>query len=140
MTFSLQRLRPRQLLASWFAYWIGLVLVMLGPALVASWRMSQQPHGHGSVNAGMQNGIISATIADAGQTTWAGSASLLTITLLTAGPPLVLWIVWLIGGSRTNNAEKTVAGQNTARELYASDSRAGIVDPSTSKRRTREES
>lgn len=111
MSFSLRSFRPRHLLLSWCAYWLALVLVTVGPALLA------------------------------GKTTWAGSISILTLVLLVAGPPLVLWFFWLAASARTNNAEKnTTNGRNAQRQLHATDSPAGIVDTSTSKRRTREES
>jgi threonine/homoserine/homoserine lactone efflux protein len=141
MSFWRRKWRPHHLLLSWCAYWVVLVLVKLGPAFLAGWRMSQQPQGKGDVSVGMGNGTITATIADAGRTTWAGSISVLTLALLIAGPPLVLWLAWLVGSSRTNNAEKNRAEpEKMQRELDATDSRAGIIDSSTLKRRAREES
>ena len=137
---SFRRWRPHHLFAAWSAYWVCLVLVKLGPALLSVWRMSQRPHGKGSVSAGMGDGTITATITDAGKTVWTGSTSVLTLALLIAAPPLVLWLVWLVGSSRTNNAEVSRAGSNELREPYTTDLRAGIIDSSTSKRRVREES
>ena len=103
--------------------------------------MSQQPHLVGAVNASFGNGALSATITAAGKTTWSGSISILTFALLVAGPPLVFWLVWLAGASRTNNAGETAAlGGPKKRELYATDSRPGFIESSTSKRTTREES
>jgi len=61
-----------------------------------------------------------------------------------AGPPLLLWLAWLAGSSRTNHAEgNAVKNQNTMRELHAAEPRIGIVESPTSstlKRRAREES
>jgi hypothetical protein len=124
----------------WCAYWICLVLVKLGPALLSVWRMSQEAHGKGSVSAAITDGTITATVTDAGKTTWAGSISVLTLALLVAAPPLVLWLVWLVGSSRTNNAERSSIGSKALREPYAPDPRAGTTDSSTSKRPVREES
>jgi hypothetical protein len=66
--------------------------------------------------------------------------SFLTLTLLVTIPPLLLWILWLAGSSRTNNADENAfearAGQS---ELQAKDQHIGIIDKSTSKRRAREE-
>jgi hypothetical protein len=141
MSFWRRKWRPHHLLLSWCAYWVILVLVGLWPAFLAGWRMSQQSHGKGSVSAGMADGIISATITDAGRLTWAGSISVLALALLIAGPPLVLWMASLVASSRTNNAEKNRADpEKVQKELNATDSRAGIIDSSTLKRRAREES
>jgi hypothetical protein len=144
MRFSLRRWRPRHLLLAWSAYWVGLVLVTLWPAIAAGWRMSQQVGGHGSVNAGMTDGILSANIVEAGQTTWAGSMSVLTLAFLVAVPPLLLWLAWLADSSRTNHAGgKAVKNEKTASELHAAEPRIGIIETSTSstsKRRAREES
>jgi len=103
--------------------------------------MSQQVHGHGSVNGGFGDGIFNATIVESGKTTWAGSITAIHLALLIAGPPLLLWLIWLMRASRTNNAgEATALGQPTRRELYGSDLRMETFDSSTSKRETREES
>ncbi|MGH7604744.1 MAG: hypothetical protein ACRENK_12215 [Gemmatimonadaceae bacterium] len=133
--------RPRNLLLSWCAYWLLLLVIGLSPAIVAGWRMSQQAHGTGSVNGSFGNGTLSATITQAGKTTWMGSISVLTLALLLAVPPLLLWLVWLVGASRTNNAEEAATIRGTEKkELYATDSRPGFIESSTSKRTTREES
>ena len=114
---------------------------MLWPAIAAGWRMSQQAHGRGSVSASFGDNGISAIISESGKTTWTGSISVVHLALLIAGPPLVLWLIWLMRASRTNNAEEADALSHGAqRELYGSESRAGIFDSSTSKRGTREES
>ena len=140
MRLPLRRWRPSHLLFAWSAYWVGLALVTLWPAILAGWRLSRQPHGHGSVAGGLANGVITATITDSGQTTWSGSVSFLTLVLLVTIPPLILWLLWLVGSSRTNNADegalKARARQN---EIQPPEPRTGIVDTPTSKRRAREE-
>ena len=141
MRLSPRRWRPRHLVLSWCAYWIALVLAKLGPALVAGWRVSQVPAGHGSMNASMGDGNISATIVEAGRTTWSGSMSILNLTLLIAVPPLVLWLVWLLGPSRTNNADQTELDARAKwGTLHARGSRPETIDVSTSKRDAREHS
>jgi hypothetical protein len=141
MKLSLRSWHPRHLLAAWCAYWAGLALVTLWPAIAAGWRMSQQPHGKGSVLGSFGDGAFSATIVESGKTTWAGSITAVHLALLIAGPPLLLWLIWLMRASRTNNAEERGAPHHgTQRELYGSDSRTQIFDSSTSKRGTREES
>jgi hypothetical protein len=141
MKLSLRSWRPRHLLSAWCAYWTGLALITLWPAIAAGWRMSQQPHGKGTVSGGFGDGVFNATIVDSGKTTWTGSISATHLALLIAGPPLLLWLLWLMRASRTNNAEEPAAlGSTTRRELYGSNLRMESFDASTSKRETREES
>src|SRR4051812_11252997 len=97
----LRRWRPRHLLLAWSAYWIGLVLVTLWPAIAAGWRLSRA-NGHGSANAGVTDGILSATIIAWGHRVWPGAISLSPLALLLAVPPLALWLVWFAVASRTN--------------------------------------
>lgn len=140
MRHSLGRWRPRYLLLAWTAYWTGLALGTMWPAIAAGWRMAGQPNGHGSVSGGIADGIVSATITNSGKTVWAGSISLLTLSLLVTIPPLLLWLAWLVGSSRTNNADvSTLKAPARQSELYPRESRIGIVDTSISKRRARKE-
>jgi hypothetical protein len=142
MRLPFKRWKPSQLLLAWSAYWVGLVLVKLGPAFLAGWRMSQHVDGHGSANANIGDGILSANIVDGGRTVWTGSISVLTLALLIALPPLLIWLVWLAGSSRTKHADEIVAGRKTKRDLSAAEPRIGIIETSTSTstRRAREES
>jgi hypothetical protein len=144
MRLPFKRWRPAQLLLAWCAYWVGLVLVTLWPALVAGWRLSQQPNGHGNANAGFTNDVLTANIIDGGRTVWSGSTTLLTLALLVTLPPLFLWLVWLAGSARTNNAGPMGAkNAMTPSELHAADPRIGIIESSASspsKRQAREES
>jgi hypothetical protein len=132
--------RPRNLFYAWCAYWVALVVVKLSPAIAAGWRFSRQQQVHGDAGVSLNDGVISAHIAEAGQTAWAGSISVLSLVLLVAVPPLVLWLIWLVGASRTNNAGHTAAIRSESeRQLSAADYRTKITDSSTSKRHTREE-
>jgi hypothetical protein len=137
------RWRPRHLLLAWCAYWVGLALVKLGPVIIAAWRLSRRTE-HGNAGVSFSNGTISGHITDAGQTLWAGSMSFTHLTLLVTIPPLLLWIVWFVTSSRTNNAGEIGLNKQTGqRELSATEPRIGIIDTSsssTSKRRAREES
>jgi hypothetical protein len=142
MTFSLRRWRPRHLLLAWCAYWLGLILVTLWPAILAGWRLSDE-HGHGSASAGVADGVLSAKIIDSGQVLWTGSISLSALALLLALPPLALWLVWFIASSRTNNAgEMGPANRTKQGELLGSDRTPGMTKSfsQTSNRQRREES
>lgn len=144
MKLPFRRWRPAQLLLAWSAYWIGLALVTLWPAFAAGYRVTQLPDNHGTINAAFNNDVLSATIIDSGRTVWTGSITLLSLVFLLAIPPLLLWLVWLAGSARTNNAGASGSMNRTARgELHAAEPRIGIIDTSTSstsKRRAREES
>lgn len=142
MILSLRRWRPRHLLLAWSAYWIALILVTLWPAIAAGWRLSRA-NGHGSFNAGVTDGVFSATLVDGGQTVWTGAISLSTLALLIALPPLAIWLVWFAMSSRTNNAEVIAStSQSKPRELAGSDRTPGMTEPfsQTSIRQRREES
>ena len=137
------RWRPRHLLLAWCAYWVGLILVTLHSLLPVLWRISNED-AHGRVNAGFGDAGFQLTVFESGQTTFSGSISFLHLTLLVAVPPLIIWLAWLIGSSRTNNAEVIrQSNQKAQRELHGTEPRLGIIDTSTSstsKRRVREES
>lgn len=104
--FSLSRWRPQHLLLAWIAYWIGLVFVTLGPAMPAIWRATHESGRHGEVSANVGNTVAALTVRQMGQTTWTGSAHLLSIALWFALPPLVLWVVWVARRSRPRQAER----------------------------------
>ena len=109
MAFSLNRWKPRHLLLSWIGYWAALVLVTLGPAISAIWRVSQLSGDKGNVSASMGNDVVSLTVTEAGALVWGGSAHLLTIVLFVALPPLVLWALWARARSpRSRAAESRV--------------------------------
>jgi hypothetical protein len=141
MRFSPRRWRPRHLLLAWLAYWVGLILVTLRPAIAAILRMSRDPNSHGSASAGFTNDILNVTVAQSGSPIYTGSVSLLTLVLLAAGPPLIIWLMWLVAASRTNNAGDVSVRSDTRRsEINAADPRIGIVDASNSKRSALKES
>lgn len=139
----LRRWRPSHLLLAWCVYWVGLALIKLGPAIATGWRISRPGHT-GSVNASITDGIVSANLIEAGRTVWAGSTPFSHLLMLVTIPPLVIWVVWLIGAARTNNAgESSQKNQMRDRELSATEPRIGIIETSsssTSKRQVREES
>jgi hypothetical protein len=139
MRFSLRRSRPSQLLLAWSVYWIGLALVTLRPAIAALWRLAR-PGAHGSANVGFTNNLLSATILDGARTVWSGSITFLNLALFIAIPPLLLWLIWLAGSARMNNATGIDEENDERPELNAAEQGIGIIEPSTSKRHAREES
>jgi hypothetical protein len=96
MALFRRRWGVRHLLAAWGAYWLALAVVVLWrPALVA-WRMSREPDAHGSMSASVENSLATASIVVDGVTRWSGSAPLPWITFWLVGPPLLLWVGWLL--------------------------------------------
>jgi hypothetical protein len=92
---ALGQWRPRHLLGAWTAYWAGVVLVTLGPAMAAMWKVVVPQGQHGSVNAGFGDSGLTLTIINSGTTIWYGSTRLGTAALWLAGPPLLLWLSWM---------------------------------------------
>ena len=140
MTVSRWWWRPRNLFFAWCAYWLALVVVKLSPAVAAGWRLSREKEIHGDAGLSFGDGSINGHIAEAGHTLWSGSISFLSLVLLVAVPPLVLWLIWLAGASRTNNAGQNAADRpESERQLHAANYRTEITGSSTLKRGTREE-
>jgi hypothetical protein len=109
MRWRITQWRPRDLLAAWCVWWVGVVGVTLGGALLAITRVTRGAGEHGSVSAGFDNSTLSLTVINAGKTVWAGSASLLSIVLVLCGPPLVLWLLWIRSRNRYPSLKDTGA-------------------------------
>lgn len=129
MALSFRRWRPRHLLLAWSGYWLALALVTLGAPLLAIWRMSRRPGSHGSVAAGFENAIGTLSIVEDGASVWSGSASLPTMTLWLVGPPLLLWLLWLM---RSRASEADDAGAAPVADTLRPDTpRIGVAAPHT---------
>ena len=118
MELSLRRWKPSQLLLGWGAYWAGLVGVTLGPAIRASWRAAGLPDNHGTISAGFGDGMLNYSVIENGVKTWTGAAPLSTVMLWVIGPPLLLWLVWLVIRERPARRQAAVT-RGAANELPA---------------------
>lgn len=78
---SIRRWHARHLFLSWTAYWLALLAFVAWRPLVEYWRITRSPSGHGSVGL-----------------TYSGGA--LPAALWIAGPPLLIFLVWLATRSR----------------------------------------
>jgi len=103
-----ERRSIRALIGGWAAYWAVIAAVKLGPAAAAIYRATQGPEGQGSFSLNFGNGAFTLTVIERGVTTFTGTASLLSIALWVAGPPLVWWIVWAMKRKKERPAAEPV--------------------------------
>ena len=89
----LRQWRARHLFLGWTAYWVALLAAVAWRPLLEYWRITRSPTGHGSVGY-----------------TYSGGP--LQLALWIAGPPLVLFVLWL--ATRTRADERT-AGERIER-------------------------
>jgi hypothetical protein len=111
---SLANWRSTHVLGAWGAYWLSLLAVTLGPALIRLWPVISAPNAKGSASANIGDGRATLTVIDAGTTVWTGSASLGAIAFWLTVPPLVLWLLWLIQRPRREAAPTTSTAAVTA--------------------------
>jgi hypothetical protein len=78
----LRQWRAAHLFRAWLVYWVGLLAVAAWRPLVEYWRITRSPTGHGSVG-------------------YTYSGGMLPLALWIAGPPLVVFAIWLATRSRT---------------------------------------
>ena len=114
---SFSRWRPRHLLFAWIAYWVALLVVTLGPALIAALPVISDEKGHGSINASFGNTELSLTILRESTTVWHGSVSMLSAALWLGLPPLALWVAWMWRRTRRDAATPVRGATPTSREM-----------------------
>ena len=102
MNLSISRWRPGHLLAAWSAYWLGLATVTLTPIVVAVMQADAAGSGPdaGALSINLGTAGVGVVVKRLGHVTLDRSASLPSIALWIALPPLVLWGVWLYRRSR----------------------------------------
>lgn len=111
MGFFLRRWRPGHLLVAWGVYWLLLLVVGLGRELLAIWRVTTGPDSHGKIAAGITNSVFQLSITGSDGTVIERSISLMSMLLWVAGPPLFLWLAWLL--TRPRRTEAGVASSAT---------------------------
>jgi hypothetical protein len=141
MAFSLSNWRSRHLLAAWIGYWVSLGLVTLAPALSAISRVTG-PGDNGSISLNGGNQGLALTVTEqAGRVLWSGSVSLGAIAFWTIGPPLMLWLAWLLKRAAPSPGESRQSGHVDA--MPNADARAalgeGAAEPLASSRRQPDE-
>ena len=100
MAFSLRRWRPHHLLLAWVMYWVVALVVALRSGIAAIWRVTTDPDAHGTISAGVTDGVFSMTVSEPAGVVWQGSASMMSILFWFAGPPVLLFLLWLTARPR----------------------------------------
>jgi hypothetical protein len=114
MAFGLSDWRPKHLLASWVAYWAAAAAVKLSPAIATAWRMSRDGPNQNTISAGFENSTLHLTMVNAGTTVWQGTTDAGTLMLWIVGPPLLLWLAWLVTRKRPQVAQRPSASATAA--------------------------
>ena len=96
MTFSMKRLGVGSLIGAWAGYWVALAGVTLAPFWKWVWEISRIPGEHGSASLQAGDAGVTITAIKDGVTVYTGIAPITDLALWIAGPPLVLWLVWLL--------------------------------------------
>lgn len=123
MGFSIRRLGVGALLGAWGAYWVGLAGVTLAPFARWAWDISRIPGSHGSASLSIGDAGVTLLALKDNVTVWSGVASLLEVALWIAGPPLVLWLVWLV--LRPAHADEDALDATVARDVLPDAARNG---------------
>ena len=82
-------------MVAWIVYWVLLIGVSMHSVLRGAMRALNAPHGLGSISASVDSGnfVFKASV---GASSWTQATSLTTMALWFAGPPLLLFLVWLV--------------------------------------------
>jgi len=95
VAISLSRWRARHLLAAWTVYWVALIAFGAHSALSAVASALNAPKGLGSISASVENGLFVLKVSSE-HGAWRGTTSLTAMALWFAGPPLLLFLLWLV--------------------------------------------
>jgi threonine/homoserine/homoserine lactone efflux protein len=123
--FRVSRWKPRHLLVAWSLYWVALVAVTLGPAIAAVLRVTVPAGAKGDVSANFGDGVMHLIINGNGTTLWSGAAKTVTIALWLGGPPLLLWLAWLVARPAR---QPTALADTTSPSRMLGESPAGLHD------------
>lgn len=96
MPLSPRRWRAGHLLAAWAAYWLALAAVVLWRPVTLARRLSELPKGRANGTGTFDDGVFEVRMNVDGATVWHGRATMTEMLLWVVGPPLVLWLLWLV--------------------------------------------
>ena len=116
MRSPLARWKVGYLIGSWFAYWAVLAAATLTPAAIAIWKVSRDG-AKGDAGVSLGDAGLNAHVTVAGVTTWDHTVALSTVVLAIVGPPLLLWVGWVLSTS----ASRDSAAQHATEQLTRGD-------------------
>lgn len=120
MKFSIREWRPAHLFGAWVSYWV----ILAGVTLARPLRLLSQLRGgnaHGTASAHFDNALLTVHV-EVGRQVWEASAHLGTICGWLAGPPLVIWAVYMAtrpSQTALHSAPAPALGATSAREVGA---------------------
>jgi hypothetical protein len=79
---------------AWIAYWIALIVWVLHTPMLLMLRARHRASPRG-ITLALDN-LLNARMTDQGVTVWSANATILELVARLVGPPLVLWLVWLV--------------------------------------------
>jgi threonine/homoserine/homoserine lactone efflux protein len=97
------RWKPKHLIGAWISYWGVLAIAALSPAAIAIWKVTR-PGMKGDASLSLGDGGLNLHVTAAGVTTWNRTASVAMVVLAVAGPPLLLWLCWVLSRSSSRNS------------------------------------
>lgn len=126
-TLDVRQWNVRHLVGASAAYWTALAATTLAPFARAVASLARVSGQHGSVTAGFSGGAVNLTVIQDGVATYTASAPLLPMALWIAGPPLVLWLVWLALRPSRDGATELPSAQSF--DALPDAARGGLGDP-----------
>jgi len=129
MTFSIRQWGVGKLIGAWAGYWVALGAVALAPFGRWVWELNRIPGYHGTASASLgDDGVTISALRD-NVTVFTASASLPEIAFWVAGPPLMLWLLWLM--LRPPRDEVDVVGAPASHDALPDPARGGWGHPIT---------
>lgn len=118
--------RVRHLVVAWCAYWTALALATVGPGVAAAAILDRFKDNLTDLTVNLGTGGIIVTLTRASAPIWDLTATIPELALWLAGPPLVLWGLWLARGVRARVAAGTTAVALEAGEMPTVAARDGV--------------
>ena len=129
MGFSIRRMGVGHLLGAWGAYWVGLAGITLWPFARWAWELNRAPGSHASASLSIGDAGVTLLALTNNVTIWSGVAPLLDVALWIAGPPLLLWLLWL--GLRPAHRDERAPSATGARDALPGAAPSGWGMPIT---------
>jgi hypothetical protein len=117
------------LLGAWAAYWVALGAVTLAPFARWVWDLTRIPGEHGTASLSMGDAGLTLTALKDGVVVYTGVAPLTEVALWIAGPPLALWLAWIV--LRPSRADESSLHAPSGYDALPDAARGGWAQPIT---------